>query len=92
MLSCVLTLGNPTNFSPQALLSMDFSRQEYWTGLPVPTPVDLPDLGIKPKFLASLILAGRFFTTASPGKPHESRDFTVLFSTVPHVYTIVSGI
>ena len=32
----------------QALLSMEFSRQEYWSGLPFPSPGDLPDPGIKP--------------------------------------------
>ena len=47
----------------QASLSIEFSRQEYWNGLPFPSPGDLPDPGIKP---ASLALAGRFFTTESP--------------------------
>ena len=45
---------------------MGFSRQEYWSGLPFPSPGDLPDPGIKP---ASPALAGRFFTTEPPGKP-----------------------
>ena len=40
---------------------MEFSRQEYWGGLPFPTPGDLPDPGIKPTFLASPALAGKFF-------------------------------
>ena len=40
--------------------------QEYWSELPFPSPVDLPDPGIKP---ASLALAGGFFTTEPPGKP-----------------------
>ena len=44
----------------QALLSMEFSRQEYWSGLPFPPSRDLPDPGIKP---ASPALAGGFFTT-----------------------------
>ena len=47
-------------------MSMEFSRQEYWSGLPFPTPGDLPDLRIKP---ASPALAGGFFTTEPPGKP-----------------------
>ena len=47
-------------------LSMGFSRQAYWSGLPFPTPGDLRDPGIKP---ASPALAGRFFTTAPPEKP-----------------------
>ena len=55
----------------QAPLSMEFSRQEYWSGLLFPPPEDLPDLGIEPMFnLASLALVGRFFTTEPQGKPH----------------------
>ena len=42
---------------------MEFSRQEYWSGLPYPSPGDLPDLGIKPESLMSPALAGMFFTT-----------------------------
>ena len=38
--------------SPQAPLSMEFSQQEYWSGLPCPPPGDLPDPGIKPRFPA----------------------------------------
>ena len=53
----------------QAPLSMEFSRQEYGSRLPYPTPRDLPDPGIEPKSPASPALAGRFFTTAPPGKP-----------------------
>ena len=48
--------------------SMKFSRKDYWGGLPLPTPGDLPDSEIKPLFLASPALAGIFFTTAPPGK------------------------
>ena len=53
---------------PQTPLSMEFSRQEYWSGLPFPTPGDLPDPGIKPAFLMSPASAGGFFTTAPPRK------------------------
>ena len=53
----------------QAPLSMGFSRQEYWTGLPHPSPGDLPNPGIKSASLKSPALAGRFFTTEPPGKP-----------------------
>ena len=41
---------------------MEFSRQEYWSGLPCPPPGDLPDAGIEPASLTSPALAGRFFT------------------------------
>ena len=47
----------------QAPLSMGFSRQEYWSGLPCPPPADLPDPGIEPPSLRSRALAGGFFTT-----------------------------
>ena len=54
----------------QAPLSMEFSRQEYLqNGLPFPSPGDLPNPGIKPTFLSSPALAGRFFTYGPPGKP-----------------------
>ena len=47
----------------KAPLSIGFSRQEYWNGLPCPSPRDLPDPGIKPMSLMSPALAGGFFTT-----------------------------
>ena len=47
----------------QAPLSMGFPRQEYWSGLPFPTPEDLPDSGIRLSFLASPSLTGRFLAT-----------------------------
>ena len=47
----------------KAPLSMGFSRQEYWSGLPLPPPGDLPDPGIEPMSFISPALAGRFFTT-----------------------------
>ena len=53
----------------QAPLSMGFSRQEFWSGLPFLTPGDLPDPGIEPKSAESPALAGRFFTMVPPGKP-----------------------
>ena len=49
----------------QAPLSMKFSRQEYWSGLPLPTPGDAPDPGKEPPSLASPALIGRFFTTST---------------------------
>ena len=51
----------------QAPLSMGFSRQEYWSGLPFPPLGDLPNPGIESLSLASPALAGRFFTFAPPG-------------------------
>ena len=56
----------PWTVVPQAPLSMEFSRQEYWSRLSCPPPGDLPNPGIEPE---SLALAGGFFTTAPPGWP-----------------------
>ena len=49
----------------QAPLSMGFSKQEYWSGLPWPPPGDLSDPGIEPVSLAAPALAGKVFTTSS---------------------------
>ena len=49
----------------QAPLSMEFSRQEYWHGLPCPPPGDLPDPGIEHSALMSPVLAGGFFTASA---------------------------
>ena len=49
-------------------MSMGFPKQEYWSGLPFPSPGDLPDPGIEPR---SPAWAGGFFTTEPPGKPQE---------------------
>ena len=46
-------------------LSLGFSRQEYWSGLPFPPPRDLPSLGIKSTSLMSPALAGGLFTTSA---------------------------
>ena len=70
-LSWVWLCATPWTVACQAPLSMEFSRQEYRKGLPFPTPKDLPHLGINPMSPASPSLAGRFFTTESPGKFHS---------------------
>ena len=49
----------------QTSLSMGFSWQEYWNGLPFPSPGDLPDPGIEPACLTSPTLTGGFFTTSA---------------------------
>ena len=60
------SVGTPWTVAHQALLSVGFPRQEYWSGLPFPSPEDLPDPEIEP---LSPALTGGFFTTESPGKP-----------------------
>ena len=58
VLSCVRLFVTPQTGTHQATLSMEFPRQEYWSGLPCPFPGDLPDSGIEPTSLASPALAG----------------------------------
>ena len=68
MLSCfshIWLFATPWTVAHQALLPMGFSRQEYWSGLPFPSPGDLPDSGIVPE---SPALAGGFFTTSATRK------------------------
>ena len=69
VLSHVQLFVTPQAVACQAPLSMELSPQEYWSGLPFSPPQDLPDPGIQPTTPAAPALAGRFFTTASPGKP-----------------------
>ena len=60
------TLCNPWTVAHKAPPSMGFSRQEYWSGLPFPSPGDLPDPGIEPR---SLALQADALTAEPPGKP-----------------------
>ena len=60
------TLCNLMDYIPhKVLVSIGFSRQEHWSGLPSPSPGDLPNPGTEP---ASPTLSGRFFTAELPGK------------------------
>ena len=63
----------PWTVAHQALLSVGFTRQEYWSGFPFSPPGDLLDPGIEPAYLGAPALAGIFFTTEPVGKPLESR-------------------
>ena len=58
----------PWTVAHQAPLSMEFPRQEYWTGLSFPALGDLSDPEIESMFPVSLALAGGFFITVPPGK------------------------
>ena len=66
MLNSFVTLGIVAH---EALLSMEFPRQEYWSGLPVPSPGDLPDPEIEPE---SPALQADYLQSESPGKPITS--------------------
>ena len=63
MLSFIQLFVTLLTVAHQAPLSMECSRQEYWSRLPFTTPGDLPDPRIEPTSLVSSLLAGRFFTT-----------------------------
>ena len=60
-----LTLWGSIDWVHHAPLSKEFSRQEYWTGSPFPTPRYLPNTGIKPASRAPSALADGFFTTST---------------------------
>ena len=69
LLSCVRLFVTPWTVAQQAPLSAGFPRQEYWSGLPFPSPGDLSDPGIEPKSLEAPALAGGFSTTVPSRKP-----------------------
>ena len=72
----------PWNVAQQGPLSMGFSRQECWSGLPCPPPGDLPDPGIEPESLMVPALADRFFTTSTSWE-----TLSLLFGILKHMWT-----
>ena len=64
----------PWAVAHQAPLSTEFPRQDYWNGLPFPSPQDLPDPGIEPE---SPALSGGFFTLSHQGRRTKSRTFWI---------------
>ena len=92
MLSCfshVQLFATLWTIACQAPLSMGFSRQEYWSGLPCPPLGDLPDLGIESTSLTSPALASRFFTTRvtweavhTHTQTHTQHKYTVAYDSV----------
>ena len=70
MLSFGWHFVTPWTITHQASLSMGFSRQEFWSGLPFPSPADLPDPRFEPESPAAPPLAGGFLTTKPSGKLH----------------------
>ena len=67
-LSCVQLFVTPWTVSHQAPLSMEFSRQEYWSGLPFPSPGDLPDPATELLSPASPAFTSRYVIAEYPGK------------------------
>ena len=59
------SLATPCTVVPLAPVSIGYPKPEHWSGLPFPSPGDLPDPGIKPMSLTSPMLAGGFFTTST---------------------------
>ena len=89
-LSRVWLFATPWTVARQAPLSMGFSRQDYWSGSPFPSPGDLPDAEIEP---VSPALVGRLFTTEPPGKfylvaisPYMANEGDILIHPSPWVY------
>ena len=82
MLMCAKSLSHIRLFASlwvvayQAPLSTELSRQEYWSGLPFPSPGDLPDSGIEPSRLTSHALAGEFLTTSTIWEAPNINMFT----------------
>ena len=64
------TIKTPRTVAHQGPLSMGFSRQEYWSGLPIPSPWDLPDPGIEPVSPA-LQEGDTFYHLSHQGRPHK---------------------
>ena len=76
LLSHVRLFAAQQTVACQVLLCMGYSRQEYWSGVPLPTPEDLPHPGIEPTSFVSPALAGRFFflPLLPPRKPLDCGD------------------
>ena len=70
MLSHIQLFVAPWTVACQSPQPMEFSRQEYLSGVPFPTPGELPKSGIKPESLPFPELAGGFFTTSATSEAH----------------------
>ena len=84
-------MSDPITVACWALLSMEFSRQEYWSGLPCPPPGDFPNPGIEPTSLMSPALAGWFFTTSTTWEAYNWTEHALKkYRVVPaHKYIVV---
>ena len=91
LLSRVQLFATPWTVDHQAPLSIGFSRQEYWSGLPCPSPGDLRDPGTEPASLMSPALAGGFFTTIATWEaPKEGTSFSYVHESLLVVlYTLL---
>ena len=82
--SCVQFFATLWTVACQAPLFMGFSRQEYWSGLPCPSPRDLPNPGIEPASLRSCALASVFYSSTTWEAPLGVGNINKFNSTVRH--------
>ena len=82
--------ATPWTVAHQAAVSMEFYRQEYWSGLPFSPLGDLPDPEIEPESLASVALAGGFFTTSTTQEAHVAASACVQIHVCPSVCVSMS--
>ena len=94
-LHCVLSrfdyvqlIATPQTVAIQAPLSMGFSKQEYWSGLPCPPPGDLPNPRIKPTTLSSPALVASFFTISATWETFSLEALIVLSTEMAHLDVI----
>ena len=83
------TLCGPMDCSPPGFSIHGISQQEYWNGLPFPTPGGHPNQGIEPTFLASPAFADRVFTTEPSRKPHIYIYGCICVYICMHIYVYV---
>ena len=88
--SCVRLCATPETAAHQAPPSVGFFRQEHWSGLPFPSPRDLPDPGAEPASPVAPALAGRFLTTEPPGKPIRNTFAAQIWFFCAYNFTIFS--
>ena len=86
LLSHVQLFATPQTIALQDPLSIGFSKQETWNGLPFPSPGDLSNLGIEP---TSPALAGRFFTTSTIWEAQRSIIYLNFFSTFTNIHPAI---
>ena len=89
----VYLINDVTSWMTACQVPLALSRKEYWSGLPFPSPGDLPNPGIEPTSLAPPALADRFFTIVSSRKPisdeakTQIRKFESRTATLHHLLT-----
>ena len=97
MLSCSVVSIIPLTVAHQAPLSMEFPRQEYWSGLPFPSPEDLPNPGIEPMSPVSPALQVGSLPTEPSGTPTVNRASANIYdqfcvNVLPSLLNVFSGV